>query len=114
MTEKDKTRLNMWERKILRKVYGPVTEREVWRIRRNEELRELYKAPDLVADINRKRQEWLGHVTRMDQRRFVKKIFDSKPEGRRKVGRPRLRWLDDVENDLRMMKIKRWRKKCSK
>jgi hypothetical protein len=43
MTEKDKTRLNMWEREILRKVYGPVTEEGVWRIRRNEELRELYK-----------------------------------------------------------------------
>jgi hypothetical protein len=36
MAEKDKTRLNLWERKILRKVYGPVTERGVWRIRRNE------------------------------------------------------------------------------
>jgi hypothetical protein len=82
----------------------------VWRIRRNEELRELYKAPDLVVDIKMKRLEWLGHVIRMDQRRAVKKIFDSKPEERIKVGRPRLRWLDDVENDLRVMKIKRWRK----
>jgi hypothetical protein len=54
MTEKDKTRLNMWERKILSKVYGPVTEQGAWRIRRNEELGELYKAPDLVVDINRK------------------------------------------------------------
>jgi hypothetical protein len=33
----------------------------------------------------------------MDQTRVIKKIFDSKPEGRRKVGRPRLRWLDDVK-----------------
>jgi hypothetical protein len=41
MTEKD-TRLNMWERKILRRVYGPVTEQRVWGIRRNEELRELH------------------------------------------------------------------------
>jgi hypothetical protein len=40
MTEKDKARLNTWERKILRKVYGPVTEQGVWRIRRrSEELR---------------------------------------------------------------------------
>jgi hypothetical protein len=54
MTEKDKMRLNMWERKILRKVYGPVAEQGVWIIRRNEEMRELDKAPDLVADINRK------------------------------------------------------------
>jgi hypothetical protein len=112
MTEKDKTKINMWERKILRKVYGPVTEQGAWRIRRNEELRQLYKAPDLVVDIKMKRLEWLGHVIRMDQRRFVKKVFDSKPEGRRKVDRPRLRWLDDVENYLRVMKIKRWRKKA--
>jgi hypothetical protein len=32
MTEKDKTRLNMWESKILIKVYGPVTEQGIWRI----------------------------------------------------------------------------------
>jgi hypothetical protein len=51
-------------------------------------------------------------VTRTDQRRVVKKIFEIKPEGRRKVGRPRLRWLDDVENDLRVIKVKRWRKKA--
>jgi hypothetical protein len=49
-----------------------------------EELRELYKAPDLVVDINRKRLEWLGHEIRMDQRRVVMKIFDSKPEGEEK------------------------------
>jgi hypothetical protein len=47
----------------------------------------------LVADINRKWLEWLGHVIRMGERRVDKKIFESKPEGRRKVGRPRLRWL---------------------
>jgi hypothetical protein len=44
MTENDKTKLNMWERKILRKVCRPVMEQAVWRIRRSEELRELYKA----------------------------------------------------------------------
>jgi hypothetical protein len=111
LTEKDKIRLNIWERKILRKVYGPITEQGVWRIIGNEELRELY---NLVVDIKRKRLEWLGHVTRIYQRRVVKKIFDSKPEGRRKVDRPRLRWLDDVENYLRVIKIKRWRKKAQK
>jgi hypothetical protein len=64
----------MWERKILRKVYGPVTEQGVWRIRRNEELRELYKAPNLLVDIKIKWLEWLGHVIRMD------KIISDGPE----------------------------------
>jgi hypothetical protein len=38
--------------------------------------------------------------------RAVKKIFDSKPEGRTRMGRPRLRWLEDVEKDLLKMKVK--------
>jgi hypothetical protein len=99
----------MWSPGLLGKMYGPEAEEGVWRIRRNEELRELCKAPDLVADIKVKRLKWLGHVIRMDQE--LLKIFESKPEGRRNVGRPRLRWQDDVENDLRVMRVKRWRKK---
>jgi len=41
--------------------------------------------------------EWIGHVVRMDQGRAVKKVFESKPEGSRRRGRPRLRWLENVE-----------------
>jgi hypothetical protein len=48
----------------------------------------------------------------MNQGRIFMKIFENKPEGSRRMGRPRLRWLEDVENDLREMKIKRWRQKA--
>jgi len=41
-----------------------------------------------------------------------KKIFESKPEVSRRGGRPRLRWLEDVEKDLREVKVKRWRQKA--
>jgi hypothetical protein len=41
----------------------------------------------------------------------VKKISEIKPKGRRKVGRPRSRWLDDVENYLRVMEVKSGGKK---
>lgn len=41
---------------------------------------------------------------KMDQ---VKKMFESKPEGRRRIGRPRLRCLEDVERNLREMKVER-------
>jgi len=44
--------------------------------------------------------EWLGHVTSMEQTRVTQKIFESKPESRRNVGRPRLRGLEDVDSDL--------------
>ena len=45
----------------------------------------------------------------MDQERAVKKIFESKPDGSRRMGRPRLRWMEDVQNGLWEMKIKKWR-----
>jgi len=44
----------------------------------------------------------------MDQGRTVNKIFESKLERSRR-GRPRFRWLEDVEEDLWEMKVKRWR-----
>ena len=48
----------------------------------------------------------------MDQERAVKKIFESKPEGSRSTGRPRMRWLEDGKKDLTKMKVKRWRQKA--
>jgi hypothetical protein len=47
----------------------------------------------------------------MNEARSVQKIFEGKLEGRRGTGRPRLRWLDDVDN-LRKLGIKRWRMKA--
>jgi hypothetical protein len=56
--------------------------------------------------------EWLGHVIRIKEVRSVKKIFEGKLEGRRGRGRARLRWIDDVEDDLRKLGVKRWRVKA--
>jgi len=42
----------------------------------------------------------------------VKKIRGSKPEGIRRIGRHGLRWLEDGENDLREMTVKRWRQQA--
>ena len=61
--------------------------------------------------IKIRRLEWLGHVIRMNETRCVK-IFEGKLEGRRGRGRPRLRWIDDVEDDLRKLGVKQWRTKA--
>jgi hypothetical protein len=42
---------------IPKKGYGPVTEQGIWRIRNDQELRELYDAPDAAADVKRKMTE---------------------------------------------------------
>ena len=56
--------------------------------------------------------EWLGHVIRMNETWSVQKTFEEKLEGRRGKGRPRLRWINDVEDDLRKLGVKRWRTKA--
>jgi hypothetical protein len=72
----------------------------------NEELITKYKAPDIVNVIKIRRMEWLGHVVKMNETRSVKKIFEGKLEGRRGRGRTRLRWINDVEDDLRELGVK--------
>jgi hypothetical protein len=54
-------------------------------------------------------QKWLGHIQRMDTSKIAKRIFEWKPIGRRSQGRPRLRWLDDVCDDLKVLKVRNWK-----
>jgi len=49
----------------------------------------------------------VGHIVRMVQVRAVKKLFESQLEESRRMGRPRMGWLADVEKDLWEMKVKR-------
>ena len=112
LTNKIEKMLMTWERKIVRKIYGPTNESGQWRIKTNLELMTKYKSQDIVTVIKIRRLEWLGHVIRMNETRSVKKIFEGKLEGRRGRERPRLRWTDDVEDDLRKLGVKRWRTKA--
>jgi len=80
VTEMDVKRLHASERKILRKIHGPVVQQGIFRIRTDHALRELYKCLDTVAGIKKKRFEWIGHRVRIDQKRTVKKIFGTEVE----------------------------------
>lgn len=106
MTETDMKRLNTWERKILRRIYGPVVEQGIQRIRSNHKLWDIYKDLDTVADM--KRKDWYEQDLQQYEGRAVKKIFDGKPEETRRRERRKLRWLEDVEKDLSGMKVMRW------
>jgi hypothetical protein len=48
----------------------------------------------------------------MDDERMVKRVFLGNPGGRWKPRRPRLRWLDCVEDDLKTLVVRRWRKRA--
>jgi hypothetical protein len=94
--------LKTWERKILRKIYGPTKENGQWRFKTNSELITKYKSQYIVTAIKIRKLEWLGHVIRINEARIVKKIFEEKLEGRRGRGRHRPRLINDVDEDLKM------------
>jgi hypothetical protein len=75
----------------------------------NHELYELFNEPDIVKYIKINRLGWAGHVIRMDNNRTVQKVFNSKPIGIWKTGRPKLRWEDDVIQDAKILGVKNWR-----
>ena len=82
-----------------------------YRIRMNQELYELYDDIDIVQRINSKRLSWLGHVVRMNENAPARRAFDAVPEGgRRRRGRPRLRWKDQVVSVLEESGISNWRR----
>jgi len=56
----------------------------------------------------RQRISWLGHLERKEDR-MPKKIFTQELEGTKRRGRPRKRWKEEVERDLQMLGVRRWR-----
>ena len=97
---------------VLRRIFGPIYDGNMWRIRTNKELYDLYGEVNLLTAIKIQRLKWLGHVQRMLDERGPRKALNGKPEGNGDQRRPRLRWMDAVESDLRRLNIKRWRKKA--
>jgi hypothetical protein len=59
----------------------------------------LYSAPSIIRIIKRRRMRWAGHAARMGERNAYR-LLVGKPEGKRPLGRPRLRWVDNIRMDL--------------
>jgi hypothetical protein len=72
-----------------------------WRKLHNEELHNLYYLPSIIRMIKSKRIRWTGHVARMGAKRNTYMLLVAKVEGKRPLGRPRRRWVDNIKMDLR-------------
>jgi hypothetical protein len=92
----------VFENRVLRRIFGPMRD-EVSGERRklhNEELNGLYSLPNIVRVIKSRRMRWEGYVASMGKWRGVYRVLVGKPEGKRSLGIPRLRWEDNIRMDL--------------
>jgi hypothetical protein len=64
---REKLRLNLFENKMLRRIFGPKRDEVIgeWIKLHNEELNNLYSSPIIVRVIKPRRMRWAGHVARM-------------------------------------------------
>jgi len=108
LTKKEEQALLIFERKIFRRIYGAKYGNGEWKSRTNRELEEISKGENMVKWIKGQRISWLGHLQRMEDR-MPKKIFTQELEGTRRRGRPRKRWKEEVERDLHVLGVRRWR-----
>ena len=74
-----------------------------WRRLHNEKLNDFYSSPNIVRVIKSRRMRCPGHVARMSEERGQYRVLVRKPEGRRPLGRPRRRRVDNIRLDLQKM-----------
>ena len=108
LTKKEEQALLIFERKIFRRIYGPKYENGEWKSRTNIELEEMSKGENIVKWIKGQRISWLGYLERMEDR-MPRKIFTQELEGMRRRGRHRKGWNEEVERDLQVLGVRRWR-----
>ncbi|XP_072384628.1 uncharacterized protein [Diabrotica undecimpunctata] len=110
VTSANEERLRVWERKILRKIFGPVLDgaAEQYRIRPNNELEELYLDANIIKEVKSRTLRWAGHLRRHSDERIVrlKEVLTE----RRPRGRPRLQFTDNIAEDLKAMGVENWMK----
>ncbi|KAF0711681.1 MICOS complex subunit Mic60-like [Aphis craccivora] len=91
LRKSDERKLLVLERKILKKIFGPVKDifSGEWRIRKNDELETLFHKPT-------------GHAWR-SQNPLIRMVLEENPNGKRPLGRPRRRWEDGVRDDVKAL-----------
>jgi hypothetical protein len=84
------------------RVFGPKTCEMTgeWRKLHNEKLCDFYSLPRIIRIIKSRRMRWVGHVARRGDKRNAYRLLVERPEGKRPLGRPRHRWVDNIRMDL--------------
>jgi hypothetical protein len=101
LTVREEHKLRVFENRVLR-IIVPKREKVTrgWRKLHNKELHNLYSSPNIIRIIKSRRMRWAGHVARMWEKRNVYRLLVGKPEGKRPLGKPGRRWIDNIKMDL--------------
>jgi len=110
LKETMKNKLMVFERKVLRRIFGPTKERDgTWRIKTNDELDELIRHKTIINHIKAQKIKLVWPFTSNSGRENgKKKVYKWKPMLTRPLGRPKNRWEDNIINDMKKLKIKNW------
>ena len=102
LTLREERKLRVFEDMVLRRIFGPRRDEVTgeWRRLHNEELNDLYSLSNIVWVIKSRKMRWAGHVARMGEERGAYRVLVGKPEEKRLLGRPRLRWVDNIRMDF--------------
>jgi hypothetical protein len=103
MNNKTEEMLDVFERKILRRIFGPTQDKKGWRIRHNAEIYDFYKDGKVTEFIKFGRSQRAGHVIRMEEYHIPKKAQQQTGHCKRRIEIPRKRWEDEVREDAVML-----------
>ena len=105
LTKRDRKLINIFKRKVYRRILGPVydSENENWRILTNKEIYAMVKKPTITETIRLNRLRWFGHVQRMEGNRIPKRVLYMNLGTTRLRGRPRNIQQDEVREDGRIV-----------
>jgi hypothetical protein len=94
VTLREEHRLRVFQNRVLRRIFGLKREKVTggWRKLHNEELHNLYSLPSIIRMIKSRRVRWARRVAQIENRN-ASRILVGKPEGKRPLGRPILKWI---------------------
>jgi hypothetical protein len=102
-------RLSLFESKVFRCIFGAKQQNGVWQKTYNHELYKTFNKPNIFNYIKVKSLAWAGNMAHMNKDTILKKIFNTKPEKVRSVGRPNLQRKDGVDQDSKTPGVNNWK-----